>query len=88
MIMNTNTHKPLKRLLAMALSFAMLLSILPMTAFAESGASAIGMSGEIIAFEPLTEAVAKQGRVAVTAPKKGTKNGNWRKPEAVFCCKI
>ena len=60
MIMNTNTRKPFERLLAIALSFAMLFSLLPMTAFAESGASAIGVSGEIIAFEPLTEAVAKQ----------------------------
>ncbi len=78
MIMNTNTRKPFERLLAIALSFAMLFSLLPMTAFAESGTSAMGVSGEIIAFEPLTEAVAKQ------AVRLGTSLNKLNLPESLM----
>lgn len=60
MIIISNTHKPLERLLVIALFFAMLLGLIPMAAFAQSGASAKNESGEIIAFEPLAETVAKQ----------------------------
>ncbi|MEM5768850.1 MAG: hypothetical protein AAGU32_11280, partial [Bacillota bacterium] len=35
--MNTNMRKPLQKLLAIALSFAVLLGLLPTTSFAESG---------------------------------------------------
>ena len=58
--MNTTIHKPHQRLLAIALSFVMLLGFLPMTAFAESDVPDMGVSGEIIAFELLTEEAANQ----------------------------
>ena len=58
--MNTIIHKPHQRLLAIALSFVMLLGFLPMTAFAESDVPDMGVSGEIIAFESLTEEAANQ----------------------------
>ncbi|MEA4971434.1 MAG: MBG domain-containing protein [Candidatus Pelethousia sp.] len=58
--MAMNTRKPYQKLLAMTLSFAMLLGLLPMTAFAQSGIPTMDISGEIIAFEPLTEPMANQ----------------------------
>ena len=58
--MNTIIHKLHQRLLAIALSFVMLLGFLPMTAFAESDVPDMGVSGEIIAFESLTEEAANQ----------------------------
>lgn len=58
--MNTTMHKPHQRLLAIALSFVVLLGVLPMTAFAESDMPDMGVGGEIIAFESLTEETANQ----------------------------
>ncbi len=46
-------HKPTQRVLAMALSIVMVLGMTPITAFAET--PPIGTSGEIIAFEALSE---------------------------------
>ncbi|MEL7564512.1 MAG: cadherin-like beta sandwich domain-containing protein, partial [Dehalobacterium sp.] len=58
--MSINRYKPYQRLLAIALSVAMLLGLLPVSAFAESSALSMVTSGEIIAFEPLPEATANQ----------------------------
>lgn len=58
-------HKPVRRLLAMALSVAMVLGMLPVTAAAESLPN--GTSGEIVSFEPLPEATAAQ-TVALGTP--------------------
>jgi len=54
-------HNPFRRFTAMALSLVMVLTLAPMTAFAEETTQPLGASGEIIAFAPLDEEIAIRG---------------------------
>ena len=53
-------NNPFRKTLAMILSVAMVLGMVPITAFAEDGSLPVGASGEIIAFEPLGDNVANR----------------------------